>query len=118
MKTTHIFSAVLAAALMTVLPAAAQAPSGKPICVNVKDIRDTVSRDQGKTLVFQLRNGTTMVNTLRPQCDGLTFTGFAWVTPPGGEICENAQTLRVIGTGEICRLGKFSAPVKSAAQSR
>ena len=120
MKTAKIISTVLAAtAVLAVLPAAAQSQSqGRLRCVNVKDIRNTTSRDDGKTLTFRLRDGTTMVNTLRTPCDGLQFTGFSWVTPPNGDICENVQTLRVFDTGEICRLGKFQAPVKAAAAPR
>jgi len=115
MNSTRLFSAILtAAAVLAVLPAAAQSQSGKLRCIDVKNIRDTVSRDDGKTLSFRLRDGTTIVNTLRQQCDGLKFTGFSWATPPNGEICENVQTLRVFDTGEICRLGKFEAPIRSA----
>lgn len=100
--------------MLAALPAAAQSQSTRVRCIDVKNIRDTVSRDDGKTLSFRLRDGTTIVNTLRSQCDGLKFTGFSWVTSPNGEICENAQTLRVFDTGEICRLGKFETPIRSA----
>ena len=115
MKSIKILSGVLAAAAMfSILPAAAQGQSGKLRCIDVKNIRDTVSRDDGRTLSFRLRDGTNIINTLRTPCDGLKFTGFTWATGPNGEICENVQTLRVFDTGEICRLGKFQAPMRSA----
>jgi len=116
MKNIKIIATTLTAAMvLTVLPAAAQSQSTRVRCIDAKNIRDTVSRDDGKTLSFRLRDGTTIINTLRSQCDGLKFTGFSWVLSPNGEICENAQTLRVFDTGEICRLGKFESPIRSAS---
>ena len=112
MKYVNIFSAgLVAATAFAVLPAAAE-PA--PRCIDVKDIVSADSKD-GKTMTFRLKNGMTMINTLKTGCDSLRFGGFVWSTAPGGEICANAQTLRAITTGEICRLGDFSAPVKTAA---
>jgi hypothetical protein len=115
MKNIKILSAVLAtAAAFTALPAAAQpaAPPAAPRCLDVKNIRDTVTKDDGATLTFRLTNGTTVVNHLKTKCDSLKFGGFVWETAPGGEICANTQMLRAITTGELCRLGNFDAPVK------
>ena len=115
MKTSKIFITALAtAAVLTALPASAQ--STRLRCLDVKNISDTSSRDGGETLTFKLRDGRTVVNRLMQKCDGLRFGGFVWQTSPGGEVCESAQTLRVLVTGEICRLGKFDAPVKSASR--
>ena len=117
MKTTKILLATLAAAsLSTALPAAAQSGQSALRCLDVKDIRDTASRDGGETLTFTLRDGRTVVNHLMNKCDGLKFGGFAWKTAPNGEICANAQVLHVFVTGEICRLGKFDTPIKSASR--
>ncbi len=118
MKTSKILiTALAAAAVYTALPATAQdtAQSSSLRCVDVKDVRDTISRDGGKTLTFTMRNGTTIVNHLRTQCNSLQFGGFIWATAPNGEVCENVQTLHAITTGEICRLGKFDVPVKTAS---
>jgi hypothetical protein len=115
MKTSKIFITALAtAAVLTALPASAQ--STRLRCLDVKNISDTSSRDGGETLTFKLRDGRTVVNRLMQKCDALRFGGFAWRTAPGGEICEISQTLRVLVTGEICRLGKFDTPIKSASR--
>lgn len=117
MKTTRIFLAILAAASLTMaLPAAAQSAQSSLRCLDVKDIRDTTSRDGGETLTFTMRDGTTIVNHLMSKCDGLKFGGFAWKTAPNGEICAGSQVLHLFVTGEICRLGKFDAPIKSASR--
>ena len=117
MRTIKILSAALVAATaLAALPASAQSSSqsqsSKYRCVNAKDVEDTISKDDGKTLTFKLRDGTTMVNHLITQCDSLRWGGFVWVTAPGGEICGGSQTLRTIANGEICRLGAFDPPVK------
>ena len=103
MKTSKIFITALAtAAVLTALPASAQ--STRLRCLDVKNISDTSSRDGGETLTFKLRDGRTVVNRLMQKCDALRFGGFA------------CQTLRVLVTGEICRLGKFDTPIKSASR--
>jgi hypothetical protein len=79
-------------------------------CLRTHDIVSTDSKD-GKTLVFKLRDGRTLVNHLRGICPGLKFNGFAWVIRGSEEVCENEQTLRVLQSGEICMLGKFAPPV-------
>ena len=119
MKNIGIPTAVLAiAAAFTVLPAAAQPPApaapAAPRCLDVRDVLSTDYKEDG-TMTFRLRNGMTTVNTLKTKCDSLRFGGFVWDTAPGGEICANTQILRAITTGEICRLGDFSVPVKTVA---
>lgn len=114
MKNIKILAGVLAmAAVCTALPAAAQpAPAQAPRCIDVKDIASTDTQNDDQTMTFKMRNGTTMTNKLKTRCDSLRFGGFVWQTGPGGEICANAQILRAITTGEICRLGEFTPPVK------
>lgn len=116
MKYIHLLSAGLVAAAFTALPAAAQpaAPTA-PRCVDVKDIVSTDTQQDDQTMTFKMRNGTTMTNKLMTKCSSLRFGGFVWATAPGGEICAKSQTLRAITTGEICRLGEFSVPVKTVA---
>jgi hypothetical protein len=95
-------------------PAPAQPPRRTAICLNVKDIQNTVSKD-GKVLTFTMRDGTVYNNHLRQSCDSLVFGGFVWTIPSTQEVCEDVQTLRAITTGEICRLGRFDPPIKKAS---
>ncbi|MBV9549464.1 MAG: hypothetical protein JO256_07305 [Alphaproteobacteria bacterium] len=113
---------VLAVAfLAAALPAAAQPapvqPSRTAVCLNVRDIQDASSKD-GKILSFKMRDGTIYNNHLRQSCDSLIFGGFAWTVPSTQEVCEDVQTLRAITTGEVCRLGRFDAPVRRTAAAR
>ena len=115
-----LMAALIAAlAIATTLPAAAQpAPSqspGQKICLNNQDVQSASSND-GKTMVFKMRNGTTYINHLQGPCPGLRFNGFAWVLRGINDICENQQTLRVLRTGEVCMLGKFDSPLPKGAK--
>ena len=99
-----------------VLPAGAQAPAQparSKICLNVRDIQDTTSKD-GLILVFKMKDGTIYNNHLRQRCDSLVDGGFAWSVPSTQEVCEDVQTLRAFTTGEICRLGHFDPPIRKS----
>jgi hypothetical protein len=114
---------ILAATFLAaaVLPAAAQPAPSQParhnICLNVKDIQDTTSKD-GKILMFKMRDGTVYNNHLRQACDSLRFGGFVWTVNSTQEVCEDVQTLRTFTTGEICRLGRFDPPIPKPAAAR
>jgi hypothetical protein len=108
----------LTAALLlgTVLPVAAQSAkpeSHGPLCLRVRDIKEANSRD-GKIMTFQMKDGTVYANHLQQSCDSLRFGGFVWTVNQTEEVCEGVQTLRALTTGEICRLGKFDPPTKTA----
>jgi hypothetical protein len=119
MQATKILATALAIAAIG--PALAQPVPAQPrrtgLCLNVKDIQDTTSKD-GKILKFTMRDGTVYNNHLRQPCDSLVFGGFAWTVPSTQEVCEDVQTLRAFTTGEICRLGRFDPPIKKAATAR
>ena len=85
-------------------------------CLRIRDIVSTDSKD-GKTMVFKMRDGRTLVNHLQGICPDLKFEGFSWVIRGGiDEVCENEQTFRVLRSGEVCVLGKFdTATVKPKA---
>ena len=103
-------------AIVTTVPAAAQpAPPAQRICLNNQDVQSASSND-GKTMVFKMRNGTTYINHLRGSCPGLRFNGFAWELRGIADICENQQTLRVLRSGEVCMLGKFDPPLPKGAK--
>jgi len=97
------------AALALLLPAApAQAAN---ICIDIRDVLSSKSTD-GKTLVFKMKDGHTLVNHLRGNCPDLKFNGFAWQTHSGDtHVCENEDSFSVMQSLEICVLGKFDQPV-------
>jgi hypothetical protein len=105
-------------ALAITLPAAAQpappAPSPR-VCLSNQQIQSTRS-DDGKTMIFRMRNGQTYINHLRGSCPGLRFNGFIWELRGIDQICENQQTLRVLRSGEVCMLGKFDMPLPPGAK--
>lgn len=94
---------ILAGAAMTA-PALAQ-----NVCIDSRDIVSSKS-DDGKTMVFRMRDGKIYVNHLQGICPDLKFNGFSWVLHGDTQICEREQTLRVIQSGQICTLGKFDPP--------
>jgi hypothetical protein len=81
------------------------------ICIDSRNIVSSKS-DDGKTLKFKMKDGTTLVNHLQGVCPDLKFNGFAWVLRSGdSQVCEYEQSFRVIQSAEICTLGKFDAPM-------
>lgn len=84
------------------------APKTAPQCLKIRDIQSSKSND-GRVMTFVMKDGTTLYNQLQGVCPGLKFNGFAWVIRGGsGEVCAQQQSLRVLQSGEICVLGKFS----------
>lgn len=110
MKTLLLGGAALALA-MTSQAAIAQ-PSRPPICLRTQDMVDTTPDDQGASITFRMRDGSVWRNELRGRCPDLRFNGFVWVVQnPDQTVCDDVQSLRVLRSGEICMLGKFT-PVK------
>lgn len=97
---------IVAALTLAVVMAA---PASAKICLSVHDIVNTRS-DDGKTLLFKMRNGQTLVNHLQGSCPDLRFNGFVWTIRNPETVCENEQSLRVLRSGEVCVLGKFDPP--------
>jgi len=87
------------------------------ICIDSRDIVSSKSAD-GKTMVFKMKDGRTLVNHLQGVCPDLKFFGFTWILRSGDTmVCENQQSFRVIQSMETCTLGKFDAPVGKQAMS-
>jgi hypothetical protein len=82
-------------------------PAWAMMCLREQDIQ-SVSSSDGKTLVIRMRNGKVWSNRLKGDCPSLKFTGFVWVMRDPQGVCEDTQSLRVLQSGEICTLGKFS----------
>jgi hypothetical protein len=97
---------VLAGLVFGAVPALAD-----KVCIDTRNLVSSKSTD-GKTIVFKMKDGTTIVNHLQGSCPDLKFNGFAWDLRSGDtQVCENAQSLRVLRSMQICTLGKFDAPV-------
>ncbi|HKQ44998.1 MAG TPA: hypothetical protein VJS47_06365 [Rhizomicrobium sp.] len=100
MKT--IMTALTLAGLVVATPALAA-----KMCLDVRDIASSKSKD-GQTMVFQMKDGRTLVNHLQGRCSDLKFNGFAWQLQSGDtKVCENANTFKVLQSGQTCTLGKF-----------
>ena len=80
--------------------------SAAPVCLRTYMIQDTKIVD-ARTIDFHMRNGTVYRNALPSPCDGLRFDGFVYRVR-ADEICDNAQSIRVLRSGQVCLLGAFT----------
>ena len=74
-------------------------------CLWSYQIDHTTVAPDTKSIVFHLRGGQQVVNTLSAPCNGLAFHGFVYVSR-GDSVCAG-QGIRVIQSGQVCMLGKF-----------
>ncbi|HXL98341.1 MAG TPA: hypothetical protein VN932_00305 [Rhizomicrobium sp.] len=97
-------------ALLCAAPAFGQTGN---ICIRTTDI-DRTSVPDANTILFHMRDGRVLKNTLANACPELKFNGFEYVSQPPGQICGNMQSIRVIHSGAVCLLGPFTtvAPAK------
>lgn len=87
------------------------APAYANTCIDLRDIYSSQSKD-GRTMLFKMKDGTSMVNHLQGYCPDLRYFGFAWHTHSGDtKVCENEDGFNVLQSMQICRLGKFDQPV-------
>ena len=84
-------------------------PAVANTCLQTQDIVSAQSND-GKLMVFQMKNGQSYVNHLQGSCPDLKFNGFVWTVRGIGTVCENMQSLRVLNSGQVCVLGQFDPP--------
>ncbi len=104
-----VLTAVVLSGLL-VAPALAQpaAPSKpKMICIDTQRIKNTRVPDP-RTILFYMNDGKIWKNTLLDYCPGLTFHGFVYTPTPPSRLCSNLETIRVLESGSICRLGEFT----------
>jgi len=114
-------------AAFATLPAPAQtgtqtsAGLSAPVCLRPFDTPGAGAIDHthvvdARTILFYMRDGKIWKNTLRERCPALMFHGFTFVTHQD-EICSNAQSIRVVESGEVCQLGVFTPyPPQAAAR--
>ena len=104
--------------LLAVAPALA-APDAPHICIDTRQIENSTVKDHGAALLFKMRDGTQWRNELQGRCPDLAFNGYIWtVRNPGGSVCEFEQSFRVLESGEICSLGKFTKVTPTGGQSK
>lgn len=104
--------------VLTLAACAFAVPAYAATCIDTRDIDSSKSTD-GRTMVFKMKNGTSMVNHLQGYCPDLKFNGFAWKAHSGdNRVCENEDSFSVLQSMQVCVLGKFDPPVadKRAAQ--
>lgn len=78
------------------------------VCLDVRDIQSSVANDAGSAITFTMRDGKIWRNDLMGRCPDLKFEGFEWVVHGPETVCENMQSLRVLHSGQVCELGKFT----------
>ena len=79
------------------------------LCISSRDILNTTPQDDGSAILFHMRDGSVWRNDLQGRCPDLKFDGFVWnVRNPDETVCEHEQSLRVLQSGEVCVLGKFT----------
>jgi hypothetical protein len=116
---TRMFAAATLLAALAAAPVQAQSgpqPSvmpgnSGPVCLrpfdSPSDAIDHTHAVNSRTILFYMRDGKIWQNTLATPCPGLMFHGFDFVTHQD-EICSNAQSIRVLESGEVCALGPFT----------
>jgi hypothetical protein len=114
----------LAVAALTAVAVSAQAqqvPNGMqssggygagPVCLRPFDVSGPGGMIQThvvdpQTILFTMPNGKVWVNRLSSPCRGLMFHGFEYTTRQD-ELCSNQTSIRVIESGQVCKLGAFA----------
>jgi hypothetical protein len=108
--------AALLAALLTVAAVMPAEAAGK-ICLQTRSMKDSTPKDDGTAITFKMNDGSVWRNDLKGRCPDLKYNGFAWtIRNPGGTVCENEEIIKVLRSGEICALGKFTQIAPSRAE--
>jgi hypothetical protein len=101
-------------------PAHAPTSGVGPICIHPfwtqqDELNHTHVLDPQHVL-FYMRDGQVLLNTLKGPCPGLMFHGFNFVTPED-DVCANSTHIQVLETHETCVLGPFTpyAPTSPGA---
>ena|SRR5579872_6251161 len=103
-----IILAVAAFATMAAIASPAAA-AGNNICISTRNIVSSTPQQDGAAILFKMRDGSMWRNDLQGRCPDLKFNGYAWtLRNPDERVCENEQSLRVLLSGEVCTLGKFT----------
>lgn len=106
---TRILSYAVLAAVLALQPVlAAAATEDKMVCLSAHEIDNTEVARDGRSILFYMSGHRVWKNILQDQCVTLgPDHGFIY-TVTDDEICSNLESIRVIGTGEVCELGEFT----------
>jgi hypothetical protein len=77
-------------------------------CIDIRDIASSTPAKGGASILFTMKNGRQWRNDLQSGCPSLDFAGFAWTFRGTTEVCDGEKSIRVLRSGEICKLGNFS----------
>ena len=103
MKTKTLLMAAIA---VTAVAGGAQAA---PICLSTHDMLQSEPAKDGASITFHMRDGSVWRNDLHGRCPDLQFDGFVWrIREANDSVCEDIQSLRVLRSGQVCMLGKFT----------
>jgi hypothetical protein len=82
-------------------------PAGNGVCLQTSQI-DHTDIVNDSAIVFFMKDGKAYMNAMAMPCPSLQMEGgFAYMTD-AAEICSNAQTIRVLRSGNFCELGQFT----------
>ena len=105
------------AAVAILLGVAAPAFAAGNMCISTRDIVSSTPNDDGSAISFKMRDGSVWRNDLQGRCPDLKFDGYAWtIRNPSDRVCEHEQSLRVLRSGQVCVLGKFTQEKPSRTQ--
>jgi hypothetical protein len=97
------------AAVFSLIAGSAPALAAGNVCISTRDIENSKPADDGSAIDFHMRDGSVWHNDLQGRCPDLKFDGYVWnVRNPDQTVCEREQSLRVLRSGEVCVLGKFT----------
>jgi hypothetical protein len=88
----------------------------KSVCLKADEVDHTQVLNDHQIL-FYMRGKQVWLNTLGGRCATLPIQdGFTW-SSSFDEYCSNVETIRVIQTGEFCKLGEFTPYDKTVNHS-
>jgi hypothetical protein len=104
----HLSNLLLAGFVLTAAAGPALAQNPAKVCLDVREISSTVPNRDGTAIDFKMRNGATYHNALQGRCPDLWFSGFEWTIHGPDQVCDSQQSLKVLQSGQVCTLGKFT----------
>lgn len=107
--------AALAASLAVAGPALADEPT-KSVCIKADEVDHTKVLNDHEVL-FYMRGKQIWLNTLKSRCSTLPVQEGFSMPSDFSEFCANAQSIRVLYSGQFCQLGEFTPYQKPVGPS-